>query len=207
MKGAEKIKSQFDSLTTKEKIIRVAMDIIAEEGFQNITIRKIAAKAGVNVAAINYHFGSKDAVINEALKTVTDQLKNTFEYLKASNEIGETRLAIFVEKYTDIMLKYPDIIKNMINHAIHSKPLDEQVEYLTYLKTEGIEAIKQTIGQIRPDQDDYLLYLKTLHLVSGLSFPFLMGEQINVLMGVDFYNQEIRQMHTKILLENVCRRD
>lgn len=201
------MKSQLDSLTTKEKIVRVAMDIIAEEGFQNITIRKISAKAGVNVAAINYHFGSKDAVINEALKAVTDQLKNTFEYLKAGNESEKTKLAIFVEKYTDVMLKYPDILKNMIDHAIHNKPLDEQVEYLTYLKTEGIELIKQTIGQILPDQDDYLLYLKTLHLVSGLSFPFLMGEQIKVLMGVDLYKQEVRQMHTKILLENVCRTD
>jgi AcrR family transcriptional regulator len=201
------MKTQKDSLTTKEKIIRVAMDIIAQEGFQNITVRKIATQAGVNVAAINYHFGSKDAVISEALKTVTDELKSTFEYLKASNERAETKLAAFINSYTNIMLNYPDIIKNMIYHAINNKPLDGHAEYLKFLKIEGIELIKQTIGQIRPDQEDYILYLKTLNLVSGLSFPFLMGEQTKEVMGIDFHNREIGQMHTKILLENICRKE
>lgn len=194
-----------NTLTTKEKIIRVVMDIIAEEGFQNLTIRKIAARAGVNVAAINYHFGSKDAVINEALKTVTDQLKNTFEFLKTRNESGETRLALFINNYTDIMSEYPDIIKNVIYHQIHNKQLDEQVEYVTFLRTEGIELIKHTIEQIRPELNEHILYLKTLHLVSSISFPILMGEQVKEIMGVDLFNREIRQIHTKVLLENVIR--
>lgn len=75
------MENQLNGLSTKERIIRVTMDMIAEEGLQNITIRKIAARAGVNVAAVNYHFGSKDVLINEALRNVIDQLKSAFEYL------------------------------------------------------------------------------------------------------------------------------
>ncbi|MDD3655009.1 MAG: TetR/AcrR family transcriptional regulator [Desulfotomaculaceae bacterium] len=195
----------LNTLTTKEKIIRVVMNIIAEDGFQNITIRKIAARAGVNVAAINYHFGSKDAVINEALRTVTSQLRNTFQFLKESNESGETRLARFINDYTDIMLRYPDIIKNVIYQQIHHKQLDEQAEYVTFLQTEGIELIKQSIRQIRPELNESSLHLKTLHLVSSISFPILMGEQVKEIMGVDLLDGEIRQMHTKVILENVCR--
>ncbi|OPX86702.1 MAG: HTH-type transcriptional repressor KstR2 [Pelotomaculum sp. PtaB.Bin104] len=194
-------------LTTKEKIIRVVMDIIAEDGFQNITIRKIAAQAGVNVAAINYHFGSKDAVINEALKTVTSQLKSTFEDLKDSNVSGKTRLTAFINNYINIIIKYPDIIKNVIYHQISHRQLDEQVEYVTFLRTEGIELLKHTIGQIRPEADEKLLCLKTLHLISGISFPIIMGEQIKEINGLDLYDQETREMHIQVLLENVCRED
>lgn len=198
------MKSQFDSLTTKEKIIQVAMDMIAEEGFQNITIRKMAAQAGVNVAAVNYHFGSKDVLINEALRHVMNQLKNTFEYLKTGNEDEETKLFTFIKNYTDIMFEYPDIIKNMISRAIHDKPFDGHEEYLAFIQREGFELIKKTIGQKRPELDDYILSLKTLNLISGLSFPLLMGEHIKPIMGMDLYNEEIRQMYTKLLLENVC---
>ncbi len=201
------MKSQLESCSTKERIIQVAIDMIAEEGFQNITIRKIAARASVNVAAVNYHFGSKDALINEALRHVTDQLKNTFEDFKTGNEDEETKLSTFIKNYLDIMFEYPDIIKNMISHAIHDKALDVHVEYLAFIQYEGFELIKQTIRQKRPDLDDCVLSLKTLNLVSGLSFPFLMGEHIKHIMELDLHNEEIRQMYTKLLLENVCRRD
>lgn len=199
------MKNQFDSLTTKEKIIKVTMDIIAKEGFQNITIRKIAKQAGVNVAAVNYHFGSKDAVINAALETVTNQLKYTFKYLQSSQEEPKIKLSIFIVNYTDMMYKYPDILKNVIDHAIHDKPLDRHMEYMTFLETEGVEILKQTLVQIRPELDDYTLYLKILHLLSGLSFPFLMGDQIQKIMGVDLYSEDIRKIHTTLLLDNICR--
>lgn len=199
------MKTAVNNLTTKEKIIRVAMDIIAEEGFQNITVRKIAAKAGVNIAAVNYHFGSKDAVINEALRHVTDELKKTFKHLNAINEDPETKLSIFINSYTEIMLDYPDIIRNMISHAIHNRPLDQHTEYMGFLYSEGINLIKETIGQIRPDLDDHFLSIKTLHLLSSLSFHILLGEQISVLMGVDLSNEKTYNMHTQIVLENVCR--
>ncbi len=198
------MKNRIGTLTTKEKIIGVTMDIIAQEGFQNITIRKIAAKAGVNVAAVNYHFGSKDAVINEALKTVTDQLEHIYEYLKNSNEEPKTKLALFIINYTDMMFKYPDILKNVIDHAIHNKLFDNQIEYFTFLQTEGVGILKTVISQIRPDLDEYDIYIKILHLLSGLSFPFLMGDQIKDMMGFDLYSGQMREMHTKMLLDNIC---
>ena len=199
------MKKPKENLPTKAKIIRVAMDMIAEEGFQSITIRKVAAQAGVNIAAVNYHFGSKDALVDEALKSLTVQLKNAFKCLQTLSDDEETKLAVFVKNYTDILFKYPDIIKNMINHAIHDNPLDLQVEYITFLKTQGFELIKQTISHIRPDQDECVVSLKALHLLSGLSFPIIMGKYVKEVMGVDLLNEELRQTHNKILLDNVCR--
>ncbi|MDD3269308.1 MAG: TetR/AcrR family transcriptional regulator [Syntrophomonadaceae bacterium] len=201
------MKDQLVNLTTKARLMQVTIDVIAEEGFQSVTIRKVAAKAGVNIAAVNYHFGSKDALINEALKQVTDQLKNAFEYLQTCSDDAESKLAIFIKNYTDILFKYPDIIKNMINHAIHDKPVDQQVEYIAFLKTEGFELIKHIIGEIRPDQDECFHSLKALHLLSGLSFPILMGKYIGEVMGVDLSIDELRQLHIKLLLANVCRDD
>jgi len=40
----------MDNPNTKDKILEATLNIISDEGFQNVTIRKIAIVAGVNVA-------------------------------------------------------------------------------------------------------------------------------------------------------------
>lgn len=48
---------------TKDKILDAAERLFAEHGLGETSLRQITAKAGVNLAAVNYHFQSKDALI------------------------------------------------------------------------------------------------------------------------------------------------
>src|SRR5881394_953689 len=48
---------------TRSRILDVAEDLFAERGLDRVSIRDITRKAKVNLAAINYHFGSKDDLI------------------------------------------------------------------------------------------------------------------------------------------------
>jgi AcrR family transcriptional regulator len=48
---------------TKERILDAAEALLAQEGFAGVTMRAIATSADVNLASINYHFGSKEALI------------------------------------------------------------------------------------------------------------------------------------------------
>ena len=47
-------------LDTKLKILDVAEELFGERGLNRVSIRDITDQAKVNLAAINYHFGSKD---------------------------------------------------------------------------------------------------------------------------------------------------
>lgn len=44
---------------TKQRIIQAAIKVFADKGFRRGTIKAMAEAAGVNIAAINYHFGNK----------------------------------------------------------------------------------------------------------------------------------------------------
>lgn len=48
---------------TKERLLDVAERLFAEEGFEAVSLRAITAEAGANLAAVNYHFGSKEALV------------------------------------------------------------------------------------------------------------------------------------------------
>ncbi len=49
--------------STKEKILNVAEELFADHGFSETSLRMITAKAEVNLASVNYHFGSKKTLI------------------------------------------------------------------------------------------------------------------------------------------------
>ncbi len=46
-------------MTTKDKILNAAEKLFAEQGFNGTSLREITSAAEVNLAAVNYHFGSK----------------------------------------------------------------------------------------------------------------------------------------------------
>ena len=53
---------------TRERILNAAERLFADRGYEDTSIRAIVAKARVNQAAINYHFGGKDGLYREVLR-------------------------------------------------------------------------------------------------------------------------------------------
>ena len=62
------------SASTKERILTAAEALFAQRGFEGASLRQLTAAAGVNLAAVNYHFGSKDNLVEEVFKRRLDQL-------------------------------------------------------------------------------------------------------------------------------------
>ena len=54
---------------TKQRIMDAAVRIFSRKGFSNTTMRQITTEAAVNLAAVNYHFGTKENLIEEILKS------------------------------------------------------------------------------------------------------------------------------------------
>jgi AcrR family transcriptional regulator len=59
---------------TKGSVLAAAERLFAVRGFQNVSVRDITAEAGVNLASVNYHFGSKDGLLFEIFRRRTAEL-------------------------------------------------------------------------------------------------------------------------------------
>ena len=54
-------------MNTKELILNAAIEVFATKAYHAATLGEICEQAGANCAAVNYHFGSKDALLSEAI--------------------------------------------------------------------------------------------------------------------------------------------
>jgi AcrR family transcriptional regulator len=52
---------------TKQKILDAAERLISEQGYAATSLRQIIAEAGVNLASVHYHFGSKEELLDEVV--------------------------------------------------------------------------------------------------------------------------------------------
>jgi AcrR family transcriptional regulator len=80
---------------TRTAILAAAERLYADRGFGDVTLRDIVAEANVNLAAVNYHFGSKDELIAELFVTrsIATNRQRLIE-LKAAEEKGGGRATI-----------------------------------------------------------------------------------------------------------------
>jgi AcrR family transcriptional regulator len=53
---------------TRERLIEAAGEMFAELGFHHTTVRQICARAGANIAAVNYHFRDKTGLYTEVVR-------------------------------------------------------------------------------------------------------------------------------------------
>ena len=60
---------------TRRRLLDAAGELFAERGFRGATLREIAERAGANLAAANYHFGSKEALYLEVAREHFDALE------------------------------------------------------------------------------------------------------------------------------------
>src|SRR5471030_152784 len=88
--------------STKERILSAAEDLFAQFGFAGTSLRQVTTHAEVNIVAVNYHFGSKDNLINEVFRRRLDELSEKrllalSAALRDDPRDLETVLAAFIE--------------------------------------------------------------------------------------------------------------
>jgi AcrR family transcriptional regulator len=86
---------EMPSDRTRASILEAAERLYADRGFSDVTLRDIVAAAGVNLAAVNYHFGSKDELIAELFVTRSIATnRERLNELKAAEAAGGGRADI-----------------------------------------------------------------------------------------------------------------
>jgi len=98
---------------TPERIVSAATKLFANKGYDGASIKDICSKARVNIAAINYHFGSKDNLYRHIIEQfATERLDFARRILQPPENPDElkVRLEIFLRQTLEALIKQPDVI-------------------------------------------------------------------------------------------------
>jgi AcrR family transcriptional regulator len=108
-------------MNTKDRILDTAERLFARDGFEATSLRAITAEANVNLAAVNYHFQSKDAlvqaVIGRRMGPVTARRLALLDAYEA--EAGDAPVPL--EKILDAFLR--PVVEMVGSHAHAFVPL------------------------------------------------------------------------------------
>ncbi|HVI60229.1 MAG TPA: TetR family transcriptional regulator [Luteimonas sp.] len=88
--------------STKDRILGAAEELFAQHGFGGTSLRQVTSRADVNIAAVNYHFGSKENLVTEVFRRRMDEMSAQrlalLKQARAQDAGGlEAILAAFVE--------------------------------------------------------------------------------------------------------------
>lgn len=105
--------------STKERILHTAARLFSERGFDNVSLRDITTGADVNIAAVNYHFGSKVGL-----------LADVFDHYAAP--VNAARLLLLEEcdrKSSDTPPAVADVLWALFYPAFHAPATGEEGRY------------------------------------------------------------------------------
>jgi AcrR family transcriptional regulator len=95
---------------TRQSIVKAAIHLFAQKGFEGASVRAIVAKARVNQAAINYHFKGKEGLYLEVLKTAFEAFTRDDSAAERRNDLPpEEALRSFVRQQLRPLLARDDM--------------------------------------------------------------------------------------------------
>jgi len=140
------------SLDTAGRIVAEARRLFAEKGYDGVSIKEISETAGVNIAAVNYHFESKENLFRHIIEQfISETMIFSRKTLLPPHNAEElkVRLEVFIRQMLEAMISQPEVIYIMqreterSDHVIQKTVIKNRTalfEFLTQAKNQGLLA-------------------------------------------------------------------
>ncbi len=182
----------------EERIVSAAIQCIEMVGIEAVTTRKIAQTAGVNNAAINYYFRSKNVLLERALATTTENAIGDWERIIADSAVPPAdRLRSILQELLEGTQKFPNISKAHLHGPIMEGDFDTVFaqRFRSFIKL-ARDALAQALPTFKPAA----LELKLTLLFSAVMGWGLLGGMFAALPGADPERPECRERYLELLL-------
>lgn len=191
----------------RTEILAAATDLFAESGFDGVSINSIAARAGTSKANVFHHFGSKDALYLETMRSACGTFEPVLDRLHKGERTFNERLRQFVREDVEQMFTEPDRARLILREVLESGPsrgrelaseiFDEHFARLVEMFRDG-----QRAGVLT---DEVPPALAASMAIACNVFLFQSQHVLRHLSGVDFVDDPERyaELVSRVLLEGL----
>lgn len=190
---------RVDHHERKTEILQAFFVQAGSEGLHNVTLRGVAAQAGVSLRQVQYYFGTKNDLMQAGLDMLEQQshrgVSERISALSDSSSARSTLLAFFEEALpTDdesrqfhlLWMSYAML--SLTSPSLSDSPLLDGPNRLQRQITEVL-ARGVTCGELRDDLDSEIEAILLLGLMNGLGTAVLLGQQTVKTATIAFRHQ------------------
>src|SRR6185369_8701507 len=135
---------QTEKADKREQIIQAALKLFGKQGFEGTSIRDICQEANVNLAMVNYYFGSKEGLFAAMIERKASAIKDRLQEL-VNNETmtPQEKIDSVIERYVDRLFSHRGFSLTMMRELSKDQrqPLHEAISSIFMVNMEMIRAI------------------------------------------------------------------
>ncbi|MFA6886631.1 MAG: TetR family transcriptional regulator [Fermentimonas sp.] len=118
----------MDKVTTEQKIISAADNLFTQKGYAATKTREIADEAGVNLALVNYYFGSKENLYKKVVQKKFRMLLGAISPVLSDENISiEDKITSITDNYTKLLLENEELPIFILNELTVNKELFKDI--------------------------------------------------------------------------------
>ncbi len=149
----------FTETARRAQIVAAAIDTIAELGYGQASLARIAQTAGTSKGVIIYHFGSKDDLVRELVAELTAKGRAYLGPRLEAQSTGVGMLRAYIEANLAFVQDNRNHVVAVVEVALNARSADGASLYDSSIRESGAEALRQLLvrfqgtGEFRPDFD------------------------------------------------------
>jgi AcrR family transcriptional regulator len=194
--------AQQRGIETREKLVAAALKAFADHGFAGATTRGIAERAGVALAALPYHFETKEALWRAAADRIFGLLTEQFQARIRGLEGVDpgTRLRLLLRDFVLFAATHPELHQFMLREGTVPTPrlrwlvhthVGPLFRYFRSLIAEGQEQ-----DVVRTGRPEHLYYA----MIGAASMPYAVAAEFRLLTGRSPEAKALVERHVETLL-------
>lgn len=179
----------------RDQILSAARTLFSREGFDGVSIRRIAGEAGVNSALVAYYFGDKQGLYEALLEEAMGPLLATLEEIGDEPPAAEA-LKGLMTRYMETLAEHDWIPPLLVREVLSEKGPFRQ-RFIERFAGRGAPRLARVLmraraaGLIRDDLDPALT---ALSLVSLMLFPFIGRPVASQVLGLSFDEAQVTRL-------------
>ena len=152
-------------------ILKAAAEVIANDGFEGASVRKVAAKAGIGLSGIYYYFKSKDEMLFAVQENTFSMLVNSLERKLKNAHSPADRLKAVIDNHLQFFSQQMNDLK-VCSHEIESLSGAYYDEILK-IRREYYKLVRDVINENIPGSDCIDANLAALFLFGSLNWMYM----------------------------------
>lgn len=190
--------------SSRQRLLQAARDLFAQHGYDGTSVRAITSRAKVNLAAVTYHFGSKEELFHAVIRTIAEPLVDAVTRAAQAPGTPVERIQAMTRAAGEHVQAHPWAPRVMLRELASDRrmppPMVEawrrNIGTLSAVIAEG-----QRDGSIRPGEPRLL----ALSAIGQVFFFRVAGRITREVAGVDPNDPELRQRIADHIADNVRR--